>query len=156
MVLGLRTGKRDKGNPERETQEGLLERAAKEGRRALSDGDELEALQSANRKAGWVGTSYVQDLTDLNGKVLVETVTGEGAGAGAWGGIRIGSGVGRPDITKPEVTKPEVTTYTYGLERLMAQTELEDGLRKTAYVYDGRTSVAQQVSWVERPTVEDS
>jgi len=78
----------------------------------LLQGHALETTEAAEPSADeWVTTSYAYDVTMPYGQLLTET------------------------------TGNVSTAYTYGLERISAQS----GTLKTQYVYDGRYSVAQSV-----------
>ncbi|GHU83103.1 hypothetical protein FACS1894196_2460 [Clostridia bacterium] len=117
--LGVRTEKSEKGNANRLTLEEVLA-----GKRLVGG----EGVGTESDNAEWVKTVYIQDITLGYGEVL-EEVHNDGSR----------------------------TAYTYGLERISAVTtgigtlpnaanNTANRTLKTAYVYDGRGSVAQTIS----------
>ena len=109
--------KESKGNDQRQTLEEIVR--GDEKKAASDDGGDDDPDPYADKSASdsWQVTTYIYDVTAPYYEVLAETTDG--------------------------VT----TTYDYGVERLAAHTASFWGSSKTEYVYDGRGSVAQEVSY---------
>ena len=95
------------------------------------------AYNALNLLQSWTDGEHSETYT-YNANGLLNTITNaEGTTSLTWD-ILMGDGV----VISASINGEE-TNYTYGLERISAQT----GNRKTEYVYDGRGSVAAEVSY---------
>ena len=111
--------KESKGNANRQTLEEIVR--GDEAKQAASDGgdgdDDPDPYADKSASDSWQVTSYIYDVTAPYYEVLAETTDGK------------------------------TTTYDYGVERIAAYSGGAWNAQKTEYVYDGRGSVAQEVSY---------
>ena len=109
-----------KGNASRQTLEAIATGEGESAAAASKDGgsdDDPDPYANANSSDSWSTTTYVYDMTAPYYEVLSETTDG--------------------------VT----TAYEYGVERISAYENIGWSTLKTDYVYDGRGSVAQELTY---------
>ncbi len=119
---GQLTQKQTSGNAERQTLEAIAADGGESAAAATEDGGsdddpDPDPYASAATNATWQITTYIYDDTAVYYEVLTETTDG---------------------IT---------TAYEYGVERISAYTKDSLSTQKTDYVYDGRGSVAQTLTY---------
>ena len=109
-----------KGNASRQTLEAIATGEGESAAAASKDGgsdDDPDPYANASSSDSWSTTTYVYDITAPYYEALSETTDG---------------------IT---------TAYEYGVERISAYEKIGWSTLKTDYVYDGRGSVAQELTY---------
>ena len=109
-----------KGNTSRQTLEAIATGEGESAAAASKDGgsdDDPDPYANASSSDSWSITTYVYDVTAPYYEVLSETTD---------------------DVT---------TAYEYGVERISAYEKISWSTLKTDYVYDGRGSVAQELTY---------
>ena len=116
---GHMTKRESKGNASRQTLEAIATSAGESAAASKEGGsdDDPDPYSNASSSDSWSTTTYVYDVTAPYYEVLSETTSGT------------------------------TTAYDYGVERLSAYSGSAWSKQKTEYVYDGRGSVAQTLTY---------